>query len=160
MADTVGTGTTVQGNHSGQWGLASILLGGLVLMLFPLLLMALYASLMGMYWDDQHQSRDVDLGVTTLYVLFFGLLGVAGFAVLCALVGLLSALFRRQSFGLSLAGLVTAALAVAAAGLLGIAGLRSVEWARAYQKDNYGPDGKKIPNINRPVVPPGIHLRP
>jgi len=151
MAETVGSGTTVQGNHSGQWGLASILLGGLVIMLFPLLLMALYASLIGMDWDDAHQSRDVDLGVTMVYVLFFGLLAVAGFAVLCALVGLLTALFRRQSFGLSLAGLVTAALAVAAAGLLTVAGLRSVEWARDYQKTHYGPDGKKIPPINRPV---------
>jgi hypothetical protein len=152
--DNAGVGTSAQGNHSGQWGLASILLSSLVMILFPLILFLVFVCVIGMNWDDAHSSHDVDLGVTAAHVLIPGLLGVAVFALVCGVFGLASALFRRQSFGLSLAGTVTSVVAVVAAGFLLIATLHCIEWARNYQKTHYDADGKKIP----PTVPRQIPL--
>jgi hypothetical protein len=134
----------VQGNHSGQWGLASILLSSLVVILFPMMLLLLYASLLGVFYDEELETRDIGLGIMTLDVLCFGLLVVAAFALLCGVFGLATALFRRQSFGLSLAGTVTAVFAVTAAGLLLLGALRAIEWTRTYESTHYGPDGKKL----------------
>ncbi len=141
--DYPGTPKPPSGNHSGQWGLASILLSSLVIVMFPMMTLLVFASLLGVYYDDQLESRDIDLAVPTLYVAVAGLFGIAAFGLLCGLIGLLSALFRRQSFGLSLAGIVTSLVAVALAGAMVLIGSRAVEWTRDYQKDSFRPDGFK-----------------
>jgi hypothetical protein len=116
-----------------------------------LMLSLLFASTVLMDWDEAHQSCDVDLGILTAQVIGVGLFGVAAFALLCGLIGLASALFRRQSFGLSLAGSVSSLLAVALAGFLALAGLRSIEWVRDFQKTHYDPNGKKLPTQHQNI---------
>jgi hypothetical protein len=153
MAEMGNVGSSRQGNHSGQWGLASVLLGSVVLLLFPMMLALMLSSMVAMVWDDANESQDVDLGVLTTYVCVFGIAGVAGFAVFCGLIGLASALFRRQSFGLSLAGTFTAVVALAMAGVLVLIMFRVVEWTRDYQKTHYDFKGQKIqtPHQNLPL---------
>jgi hypothetical protein len=133
------------GNHSGQWGLASVLLGSLVMVLFPLGVFLLFAGMMGAYEDPFVESRDIDLGVSAMYVLVGGLLAVAAFALVCGVAGLVTAGYRRQSVGLSLAGVVTSVAAVAVAVVLLLILLRSVEWVRSLQKTRFGPDGLQRP---------------
>jgi hypothetical protein len=131
------------GNHSAQWGLSSVLLSSLVIVLFPLGVFLLFAGMMGAYEDPFVESRDIDLGVSAMYVLVGGLLATAAFALVCGVVGLVTAWYRRQSVGLSLAGVVSAVVAVAVAVVLLLILLRSVEWVRSLQKTRFGPDGIK-----------------
>src|SRR5215471_16172788 len=115
VSDESGVRIPDGGNHSGQWGLASVLLSSLVIVLFPLGVFLLFAGMMGAYEDPFVESRDIDLGVSAMYVLVGGLLAVAAFALVCGVVGLGTARYRRQSLGLSLAGVMSSAVAVAVA---------------------------------------------
>jgi hypothetical protein len=153
MAAENGGGTAAQGNHSGQWGLASILLGSLVIILFPMMVALMLATMIAMVWDDANKSQDVDLGVNAAYLVVFGLFGIAVVGLLCGLFGLATALFRWQPFGLSLAGTVTSVVALAVAGVLVLIMLRSVEWTRDYQKTHYDSKGEKIPSQHQLMLP-------
>ena len=133
------------GNHSGQWGLASLLLSSLVIIMFPLMVGAMFAAMMGAYEDPFVESRDIDLGVLAAQIVVGGLFCIALFAFACGVIGLASALFRKQSFGLSLAGTANSVLAVAVAVTLLLGMMRSVEWIRSLQKTRYGPDGIQRP---------------
>jgi hypothetical protein len=125
------------GNHSGQWGLASVLLSGLVLVLFPLMIFLMFAAIWGAYEDPFVESRDIDLGVTAAYMLVAALLGLALFALACAVVGLATSLFRKQAAGLSVAGTVTSLISVGVAVVLLLVGLRCIEWVRSLQRVRY-----------------------
>jgi hypothetical protein len=153
MASDIGGETKVQGNHSGQWGLASILLSSVVIILFPMITALMLAVIIAMVQDDANTSRDVDLGCSAAYLVVFGLFGIAVVAVLCGLFGLATALFRWQPFGLSLAGTLTALVALATAGVLVLIMLRCVEWTRDYQRTHYDSNGDKIPGTRPRLLP-------
>jgi hypothetical protein len=138
-------GGTAHGSHSGQWGLASLLLAGLVLLFFPLMIFLLFAAMTGAYEDPFVTSSDIDLGVTAVYLLAGSVLGLAVFALVCGVIGLLSGWFRRQAAGLAVAGTVTSLVAVAVAIILLLVALRCVEWVRALQKARFGPAGIRRP---------------
>jgi hypothetical protein len=127
------------GNHSAQWGLSAILLSMLIVMLFPIIVMSMFASMVGAATSEPLESRDIDLGVAATYIAAIGLLVLAAFALLFSLFGLLAALIRRQAPGLSVAGFVVAALALALAIVQLIIALRCIEWTRGYQQDRFGP---------------------
>jgi hypothetical protein len=145
VIDETGSEIPDGGGHSGQWGLASVLLSSLVIILFPLAVLLLFAGMMGAYEDPFVESRDIDLGVSALLVLVGGLLATAVFALVCGVVGLVIARHRRQSVGLSLAGVVSSIVAVAVAVMLLLIHLRSVEWVRSLQKARFGPGGIQRP---------------
>ena len=145
MTDEISGRIPDGGNHSGQWGLASILLSSLVIVLFPLGVGLLFAGMMGAYEDPFVESRDIDLAITGMYVLVGGLLALAVFALACGIVGLVTARYRRQSVGLSVAGVVISVVAVAVAVVLLLGHLRAAEWARSLQKTRFGPGGIKRP---------------
>jgi hypothetical protein len=133
------------GNHSGQWGLASVLLSSLVIVMFPMGIFLLFAGMMGAYEDPFVESRDINLGILAMYIVSCGLGAIAVYALFSAIVGLCSAFFRSQSFGLSLAGLVSSVVAVGTAGALLLATTRGVEWVQQLEKTRYGPDGLRRP---------------
>jgi hypothetical protein len=145
MTDDSGGRKPDGGSQSWQWGLSSVLLSSLVIVLFPLGVFLLFAGMMGAYEDPFVESRDIDLGVAVAYVLVGGLLAVATFALVCGVVGLVAACRRGQSVGLSLAGVVTSVVAVAVAVVLLLAQLRAAEWVRSLQKTRFGPAGIKRP---------------
>jgi hypothetical protein len=105
----------------------------------------MFAAMMGAYEDPFVESRDIDLGVLAAQIVVGGLFCIALFAFACGVIGLASALFRKQSFGLSLAGTANSVLAVAVAVTLLLGMMRSVEWIRSLQKTRYGPDGIQRP---------------
>jgi hypothetical protein len=125
------------GNHAGQWGLASMLLSGLVLVLFPLMVFLLFVGIWGAYEDPFVESRDIDLGITAGYVLVTTMLVLALFALMCAMAGLVTSLLRKQAAGLSVAGAVSSLAAVVVAVVLLLAGLRCIEWVRSLQRVRY-----------------------
>jgi hypothetical protein len=145
MTDDSGGRSPDGGNQSWQWGLSSVLLSGLVIVLLPLGVFLIFAAMMGAYEDPFVESRDIDLGVAAMYVVVGGLVAIAVFALACGVVGLVASCRRGQSVGLSLAGVVSSVVAVAVAVVLLLVHLRSVEWVRTLQKTRFGPGGIKRP---------------
>lgn len=135
--------TIIQGDgpapagHSAQWGLSALLLSMLIIILFPIVVMSLFAAMVGAYSNDFLKSSDIDLGVLATHVMVIGLLALAVFASLCGLAGLFSATKRRQPFGLSIAGTVLALPAVVLSLVLLSIALRCIEWSRGYQNDRF-----------------------
>jgi hypothetical protein len=136
-----------QGGHSGQWGLASILLAALVLLLFPMMVLAIFAAMTGAYHDAFLESRDIDLAIWATWAMVGGMAALAVFALLCGLMGLGAAVRRGQPAGLSLAGTVVALAAVAVCIPLILATLRGAEWARELQKERFGPGVHRPPPV-------------
>lgn len=126
------------GSHSGQWGLSSILIGGLVVFMFPIVIMSLFGAMTGAFYDEFLTSSDIDLGVTATYVQVIGLLVLSTVALICAAIGLLSGLMRRQPLGLSISGAFMAIVAIVLGVVLFLIAERCVEWARGYQKERFG----------------------
>jgi hypothetical protein len=153
MASDNGGETNLHGNHSGQWGLASILLSSLVIILFPMIVVLMLAVTIALAQGEGETSGDVDLGCNAAYLVVFGLCGIAVLAFLCGLFGLATALFRWQPFGLPLAGTVTAVVALASAGVLVLIMLRCVDWTRWYQQTHYDSSGNKIPGTRPRLLP-------
>jgi hypothetical protein len=106
----------------------------------------LFGGMSGAYEDPFVESRDIDTGVLAVRVLAGGVLGLAVFALLCGVVGLVTGRYRRQPVGLSLAGTVSSIVAVSVAVVLLVVTLRCVEWVQSLQKTRFGPDG-----IHRPT---------
>ncbi|MCI0460486.1 MAG: hypothetical protein L0Z62_26325 [Gemmataceae bacterium] len=98
--------------HAAQWGLASVLTGGLVLLLAPLILInnilaaAFGPRRMGMS-PAEITLVTWGLGISLVLVLLLGLT-----ALLFALVGVVSARVSRQPVALALAGLLVSLVAL------------------------------------------------
>lgn len=140
-------------NHAGQWGLAGLLLALAVILFFPLMCFLLAGAMIGVAEDPFVEPRDIGLGVLAVQLLAGGVLLLAAFGLLCGVVGLVSGLVRRQPLGLSVAGLVASLAAVTFAVVLLVVSVRCVEWTVTYQKDHFGPDGKRsytTPTFPRP----------
>jgi hypothetical protein len=125
------------GSHAGQWGLAAILLTALVLLLFPLLVGLMLASMWGAYNDVFLESRDIDLGLRGGWAVVGGIVGLALFALVCAVMGLAAATSRRQPIGLSLAGTVLSLIGLATSVVLLLVAIRTDEWIRWLQKERF-----------------------
>jgi hypothetical protein len=125
------------GNHAGQWGLAAILLGSLVLILFPMIVGLLFACMVGAYNNAFLKSDDIDLGITGGWSVVWGVAALAVVALVCGLTGLISSSVRGQPRGLSVAGTLVAVVAVASAVVLVLASQRTAEWLRWLQKERY-----------------------
>ena len=141
---SIGTsGPTASGTHSGQWGLSALLIGALVVILFPIMVMSFFGAMAGAYNNEFLQSSDLDLGVTTTQVSTGGLLALAIFALICGIVGIMSAFFRRQPFGLALGGTVVAIVAVIVAIILVLIAQKCIDWTRDFQKHRFGQEWRK-----------------
>lgn len=139
--------------HSGQWGLAGLLLALAVVLFFPLMCFLLAGAMTGVANDDYLVTRDIALGVLAVQLLAGGVLLLAAFGLLCGVVGVVSGLVRRQPLGLSVAGVVASLAAVTFAVVLLVVSLRCVEWTVGYQQTHFGPDGKRkdtTPTFQRP----------
>lgn len=126
------------GSHSGQWGLSAILIGGLVVFMFPIVVMSLFGAMTGAFHNEFLKSNDIDLGISATYAMVFGLLILSIIAVGCAAIGVLSGLMRRQPMGLSIGGTVLALVAIVPGVILLFIGQRCIDWARDYQKEQFG----------------------
>jgi hypothetical protein len=105
----------------------------------------------GAYTNDFLQSSDLDLGITTTQVSTGGLLALAIFALVCGIVGIMSAFFRRQPLGLALGGTVVAIVAVIVAVILVLIAQKCIDWTRDFQKQRFSPEWKKgVPAQFRP----------
>ncbi len=129
--------TKAEGSHAAQWGLAAILVGSLVILLFPVGIGLLFAALYGAYEDVFAESRDFDLGIWGGWVVGGGVVALALFSLVCGIAGLASARARSQPAGLSVAGTVVGLIAVAAAVVLLLAGIRATEWTRWLQEQRF-----------------------
>jgi hypothetical protein len=89
------------------------------------------------------QSSDLDLGITATEASTGGLLGLAIFALICGIVGIMSAFFRRQPFGLALGGTVVAIVAVIVAIILVVIASKCIDWTRDFQKQRFSPNWKR-----------------
>lgn len=122
---------------AGQWGLSALLIGGLVVILFPIMVMSLFGAMVGAHSNGYLQSRDIDLGVLAAYVAVGGLIALSLFALLCGFIGLVTAFGRQQGKGLAVGGTVVALVAFVLAALLGVITQRCIDWALDYQKDQF-----------------------
>src|SRR5262249_16549597 len=92
--------------HAGQWGLASLLTGGVIPILVPLFLLVFF-HLTGMILDRRmFDSASMKLLSTAGTVVVLGLVGLGVFSFLFGIIGMLSALIRGQPGGLAVAGSV------------------------------------------------------
>jgi hypothetical protein len=140
-------------HHTGQWGLAGLLLALAVVLFFPLMCFLLAGAMTAVANDDYLETRDIGLGVLAVQLLAGGVLVLAAFGLLCGVVGVVSGLVRRQPLGLAVAGVVASLAAVTFAVVLLVATLRCVEWTVSYQAKHFGPDGKRsytTPTLPRP----------
>jgi len=137
---TESNSTNSGSGHSGQWGLSALLIGGLVILLFPIMIMSFFGAMVGAYGNDFLQPGDLDLGILATEAATGGLLFLAVFALISGVIGNMSALFRRQSFGLAAGGTVTAIVAVIVAIVLAVIASKCIDWARDFQKQRFSPD--------------------
>jgi hypothetical protein len=143
MSSVPNTPPNSNGTHSGQWGLSALLIGALVVILFPIMVMSFFGAMAGAYTNDFLQSSDLDLGVITTEVATGGLLALAIFALICGIIGILSAFFRRQPLGLAAGGTVVAIVAVVVTVILVLIADKCIDWTREYQKHRFSPEWKK-----------------
>jgi hypothetical protein len=129
--------TRAEGGHAAQWGLAAILVGSLVVVLFPIAIGIIFAALYGAYEDVFAESRDFDLGIRGGWALVGAVAALALFSLICGIAGLASARARSQPVGLSVAGTAVALVAVAAAVVLLFTGVRATEWTRWLQEQRF-----------------------
>jgi hypothetical protein len=131
-----------QSGHSGQWGLASVLLGALVVFLFPIMLATEWTCLFAIHnaAPEFIKSEHMDMGVLTAYGVVIGMFVLAGLSLLGAIVGLGYALGRGQPAGLPLGGLVVGALAAVVTLALLYGTHEGATWVREQQKLRFGPN--------------------
>ena len=150
MTSVPNAAPAASGSHSGQWGLSALLIGALVVMLFPIMVMSFFGAMAGAYTNEFLRSSDLDLGIITTEVSAGVLLALAIFALICGVIAILSALFRRQPVGLTVGGTVVAIVAVIVAVILVLIASKCIDWARDYQKHRFGPESKKGMQIALP----------
>jgi hypothetical protein len=90
--------------HSGHWGLAALFIGGVVLLMVPLLLLPFFLGTALAWNNPDFDDSAMSLAATGSTVLVSCLIGVSVLALACGILGLTSALFRGQPAGLPVAG--------------------------------------------------------
>lgn len=122
VSSPAGAPADPQGSHSGQWGLAGLLLGSFLLLSFPFAVALMLALLIGAWNINEVEWWHVELAVNAGWVMLWGMLGLGVLAALCGVVGLGHARRRRQPYGLAIAGTASGLLAMVAAAVLVIVG--------------------------------------
>src|SRR5262245_4360115 len=117
-------------HHAGQWGLAALLLGCFLLVLFPVMLLAEFAGAAVAVQDRSMDESAFRFFTGGFVAVAYGLIGVAILALIFGVIGLISALVRGQPAGLSCAGTVMAVASLALHILLVIITHRVVEELR------------------------------
>jgi hypothetical protein len=105
-------GSALAANHSGQWGLASLLLGCFLILVFPIAAVGCGAgAALGALARsvDEHALRG---WVSVVKLAVYCLIGAAALALVFGFLGLWSAWSRRQPAGLAVAGSSVAVLAL------------------------------------------------
>lgn len=124
------------GGHSGQWGLAALLIAFMTIIIMPIELATFSGLLIGAWHINAVEWRHIEYSIIGCRVLIYGLLALALLGLFCGFMGLARAVRRKQPFGLSVAGTATAVLAVATAGLLVGAGEYMIEDTRRLRAEH------------------------
>lgn len=119
--------TDSHGTQSGQWGLAALLLGFLLLLLFPIGLAVMIGLLIGAWEVSAVESRHIDFAILGGRVVVYSLVGLGCVAVIAGLMGLVASARFSQPVGLSLVGTLVAGVALAAMVVLTVAGHYIIE---------------------------------
>jgi MFS superfamily sulfate permease-like transporter len=127
------------GTHSGQWGLAALFIGGLIIILFPIVVMSMFGAMVGAANNWYLETRHMDLGVLATEAMVGSVMLLALFAALCGVAGLVAAVRRGQPVGLALAGIVLSVPAVVLSVVLIAIASHCIDWARTFQKDRFDP---------------------
>ena len=110
--------------HSGHWGLASLVMGSVVLILVPLFFLTFILGtdlVLNKDWFD-----DPALKLTTIgsWVIVCSLVGLGLFGFIFGIVGMVSGLVRTQPAGLAVAGTLVSLVAMVFAIVLMLATFR------------------------------------
>ena len=96
----------VSTNHSGHWGLASVLVGCLLILFFPISLLVIGVGVQSSYGGfGQWDASGLQLADTIAHITVYCLMGLGVLGLLAGLIGLISGLVRRQPVGLPIMGL-------------------------------------------------------
>jgi hypothetical protein len=110
--------------HSGHWGLAALFIGGVVLLLVPLLLLPFFLGTALAWSNPDFDDSAMSLAATGSTVMVSCLIGLSVLALGCGLLGLASVLFRGQPAGLPVAGTLLGIVGLAFSIILMIVTLR------------------------------------
>ncbi len=110
--------------HSGQWGLASLLMGGVVLILVPLFLLVFFTGTQLAWNNPSFDDKAMSLASLGSTAIVGGLAGLAVFGFIFGIIGLVSGLVRGQPGGLALGGTLTCLVAMVLAIILLLATFR------------------------------------
>jgi predicted RNA-binding Zn-ribbon protein involved in translation (DUF1610 family) len=89
--------------HAAEWGLASLLVAGVLILMFPLMLIVVIGG-DAVAWAGDVQGSDIDQAIGVGYLTGISLIGLGVLALFFGLMGLTAAAYRKQPFGLSVAG--------------------------------------------------------
>ena len=94
-------------SHSAQWGLGALLLGGIIILLFPMLSISFLALSVASWHSNSVDRGQLEAGVISSQVVVFSIFALDGVALLCGAWGLVRAIRHGQPFGLPFAGIAT-----------------------------------------------------
>jgi hypothetical protein len=98
--------------HAGQWGLASLLMGLVILLLVPLFFLV-FLHLTTLIWDKAFfDSSSMKLTSLASTIIVLGLVGLGLFSFLFGIIGMVSAMVRGQPGGLAVAGSIVSLAAL------------------------------------------------
>jgi hypothetical protein len=118
--------------HSGQWGLASLLMSIVILLLVPIFLMVFFVGT-NLAWSNPHfDAAAMRLAYIGSMVIVFSLVGLGLLAFLFGIIGMISGMVRGQPGGLSIGGTLTSLVAMVLAIILMLATFRLVEDLRKH----------------------------
>lgn len=122
--------------RAAEWGLAALLLGAVVLVLFPIMTVVLLATLIGAWEINAVEWRHVEFGVYGGFAVIGGLLAMGLFALYCGVRGLALASRHHQTRGLPLAGTLAGAVAAVAGVVLLVIGIFVYEDTRRLKREH------------------------
>jgi hypothetical protein len=110
--------------HSGHWGLASLLMGSVVLILVPLFFLVFFTGAREAWNNPRFDATAMRLASIGSLVIAFSLVGLGLFGFLFGIVGIVSGLVRTQPGGLAVAGTLVCLIAMVLAIILMLATFR------------------------------------
>jgi uncharacterized membrane protein len=93
-------------HHAAQWGLAACLIGVMQILFFPIMLTA-FAVAGGLLMDHSPERWVEAVPITLIvgWITIITMCSIGLFGLLCAVIGVISGLARRQPLGLAVAAL-------------------------------------------------------
>jgi hypothetical protein len=114
----------VSTTHAGQWGLASLLMSLVVLLLVPLFLLVFLLLTMWIWDKTFFDAASMKLTSVASTIIVLGLVGLGLFSFLFGIIGMVSAMVRGQPGGLAVAGSIVSLVALVLAIILMMATFR------------------------------------